>query len=183
MYKRQVSSRARALISPSPEWTDRLVYDVALALEGGLPDLAPVVARHGLDPSEFVLLLDDPVFLKAVLALREEIAAKGVVFQTRARSLAEDVLRTTHRLSKDPDVSPTVRHDCAKSIVRWAGYDKPDPETALGTGGVTISINIGGDDNRRLSLNKHGQGGVVVPETTDRETPLKPIRFTPDASL
>jgi len=175
-------SRASALISPAPQWTDRLVYDVALALEGGLPDLSPVVARHGLDPSEFVWLLDDSTFLKAVLALREEIAAKGVVFQTRARSLAEDVLRTTHRLSKDPDVSPTVRHDCAKSIVRWAGYDKPDPETALGTGGVTISINIGGDDNRRLSLNNSAtKAGVVVPETD--ETPLKPIRFTPDATL
>jgi hypothetical protein len=137
----------------APPWTDRLAYDVALALEGNLPDLTPVVDRNGVDPQEFALYLTDPVFLRTILTLREEIAQRGVVFQTRARSLAEDVLLTTHRLSRDNDVSPAVRHDCAKSVVRWAGYDKPDPTDAPGQsgGGVSINISIGGD-HRKLTL-------------------------------
>lgn len=142
-----------ALISPKA-WSDRLAYDVALALEGGLPDLSPVVMRHGLTGEDFTHYLNDQLFLKAVLTLREEIAAKGVVFQTRARTLAEDVLMTTHRLSRDADVSPAVRHDCAKSIVRWAGYDKPDiQEGAAGGGGVSININLTqGGDHRSVKI-------------------------------
>jgi len=170
------SAHVKALTSYTPEWNDRLAYDVALALEGGLPSLDPVVARHGVDPVEFVTLLDNPVFLKAILALREEISVKGVVFQTRARSLAEDVLMTTHKLSRDPDVSPAVRHDCAKSVVRWAGYDKPDTSDALGAdSGVTISINIGGD-HRSLSL------GTITPDDTRQapRTGLTPPQFEDD---
>ena len=144
---------------PSPPWSDALVYDVALALEGGLPDLTPVVRRHGVDPVEFATFLTDPVFLRAVLALREEIAEKGVVFRSRARALAEDVLRTTYALTRDGDISPGVRLESAQSIVRWAGLDKPPPAEAEAPGaggGVTISINIGGD-HRKLTM---GEGAA-----------------------
>lgn len=175
-----VSPQVRRLTTPAsaytPEWSDRLAYDVALALEGGLPSLDPVVARHGIDPAEFVNLLDNPVFLRAILVLREEISAKGVVFQTRARSLAEDVLHTTHKLSRDPDVSPAVRHDCAKSVVRWAGYDKPDSSDNLGAdSGVTISINIGGD-HRSVTVGAPAKAGL----DTDDDKPRRLLPKMPD---
>lgn len=164
-----------------PDWSDRLAYDVALALEGGLPDLSPVAMRHGLDPQEFISLLDNPVFLKTILALREEISVKGVVFQTRARSLAEDVLHTTHKLSRDPDVSPAVRHACAQSVVRWAGYDKPTGDGADGNdGGVTISINIGGD-HRSVTVGQPAKAGVTPPDDED-DRPRRLLPKMPDTN-
>lgn len=167
---------ATALTHPL-DWSERLAYDVALALEGGLPSMDPVIARHGLDSQDFVLLLDNPVFLRTVLALREEISIKGVVFQTRARSLSEDVLHTTHKLSRDPDVSPAVRHDCAKSIVRWAGYDKPETSPGLdGNSGVTISINIGGD-HRAVTLTQPPKAGLEPPDFDEEDS--KPRRLLP----
>lgn len=129
----------------SPRWTDRFAFDLALLLEGSGEKLDELLDRHEYSASELLIFKADPVFLKKVDAYREEVRTKGLTFRVKARAQAEELLQTSWLLIHDPVVSPAVKADLIKSTVKWAGLDTgPANEGAGAVGGVTISINLGG---------------------------------------
>jgi hypothetical protein len=80
-----------------------------------------------------------------VESFREEVRTKGLTFRVKARAQAEELLKTSWILIHDPIVSPAVKADLIKSTVKWAGLDTtPAGENANSAGGVTITINLGG---------------------------------------
>jgi len=126
-------------------WDDRFAFDLALLLEGSGEKLDELLDRHELDASDLLTFKKDATFLKQVGAYREEVRTKGLTFRVKARAQAEELLKTSWVLIHDPVVSPAVKADLIKSTVKWAGLDTtPAGEGANGAGGVTITINLGG---------------------------------------
>lgn len=141
-------------------WTERLAFDVALRLEGSGEDVAEILERHQITVSTLLVFNKDPVFLRQVGKFRDEIRDKGVTFRLKARTQAEELLKTSWVLIHSPDVSAAVKADLIKSTVKWAGLEpKGDVSAENGTGGVRITINLGGQEL--------GQATVVESETSE----------------
>jgi hypothetical protein len=114
-------------------------------MEGSGEKLDELLDRHEYDASDLLTFKNDANFLKKVEAFREEVRTKGLTFRVKARAQAEELLRTSWILIHDPIVSPAVKADLIKATVRWGGLETPPKEEGgSGAGGVTISINLGG---------------------------------------
>lgn len=128
-------------------WTERLAFDIALRLEGSGEEVSEILERHHIDASALLVFNKDPVFLRQVTKYRDEIKDKGVTFRLKARTQAEELLKTSWVLIHSPDVSPAVKADLIKSTVKWAGLEpKGDIAADSGAGGVRITINLGGQE-------------------------------------
>jgi hypothetical protein len=126
------------------KWTDRFVFDLALLMEGSGEKLDELLDRHEYDANDLLTFKGDAIFLQKLGACREEVRTKGLTFRVKARAQAEELLRTSWVLIHDPVVSPAVKADLIKSVVRWAGLETPPKEEGVGAaGGVTITINLG----------------------------------------
>jgi hypothetical protein len=130
------------------KWSDRLAMDVALALEGSGETMQEVMDRHEIGIEDIARFNKDPVFLKKVEALRNEVRDKGLTFKMKARAQAEELLTTSWVLIHDPTTSPAVKADLIKSTVKWAGLEpKNDVQSVEAGGGVKITINLGGQEH------------------------------------
>ena len=129
----------------STKWSDRLAFDVALALEGSGESMDEIKDRHHVTASDLLVFNKDPVFLKKVDRYRGEIRDKGMTFRLKARAQAEELLTTSYVLIHSPDVSPAVKADLIKSTVKWGGLEPKNNEvtTEGAGGGVKITINLG----------------------------------------
>lgn len=130
------------------KWNDRLAFEIALLLEGSGETLNEVLERNNFDALQLVQFKKDKVFLRKVEHYRTEIRDKGMTFKLKARAQAEELLATSWMLIHDPVVSPAVKADLIKSTVKWAGLEpKNEVSTGDNAGGVTISINLGGQEH------------------------------------
>ena len=128
-------------------WSERLAFDIALRLEGSGEEVDEILSRYELDLITFNKISKDPVFLDKVGKYRDEIKEKGVTFRLKARTQAEELLKTSWILIHSPDVSPAVKADLIKSTVKWAGLEpKGDFDVGGGVGGVKITINLGNQE-------------------------------------
>jgi len=126
------------------KWSDRLAFDVALALEGSGETLDEIKQRHRIAAADLLVFNKDKVFLKKVEHYRNEVREKGLTFRLKARAQAEELLTTSWGLIHSPDVSPAVKADLIKSTVKWAGLEvKLDEGNTDAAGGVKININFG----------------------------------------
>lgn len=127
-------------------WTNRLAFDLALRLEGSGDPLDDILQRHNITTNDLIKFNKDTTFHKKISDFRDEIRDKGITFKLKARAQAEELLKTSWLLIHDPGVSPSVKADLIKSTVKWAGLEpKPDATTESNTGGVKITINLGGE--------------------------------------
>jgi hypothetical protein len=132
---------------PPTKWTNRLAFDIALRLEGSGEELDEILSKHRIAAGDLLVFNKDPVFLRKVADFRDEVRDKGVTFRLKARTQAEELLKTSWVLIHDPSVSPAVKADLIKSTVKWAGLEpKGDTGAEVGTGGVKITINLGGQE-------------------------------------
>ena len=143
------------------KWSDRLAFDVALALEGSGETLDEIKQRHHIRSSDLMVFKGDPVFLKKVEHYREEVREKGLTFRLKARAQAEELLTTSWGLIHSPDVSPAVKADLIKSTVKWAGLEVKTEEGAGGAaGGVKININFG-NNAPPMTLTAEVEGDLI----------------------
>jgi len=130
------------------KWSDRLAMDMALLLEGSGETLQEIMDRHKIEVADINRFNNDSVFLKKVESLRNEVRDKGLTFKMKARAQAEELLTTSWVLIHDPTTSPAVKADLIKSTVKWAGLEpKNDQATTEISGGVKITINLGGQNH------------------------------------
>lgn len=128
------------------KWSDRLALDMALRLEGSGEDVAEIVLRHNITTAELIDFGRDKLFASKVSNFRNEVRDKGITFTLKARTQAEELLKTSWMLIHSPDTSAAVKADLIKSTVKWAGLEpKGDLMTADAGGGVRITINLGGE--------------------------------------
>lgn len=148
------------------KWSDRLAFDIALRLEGSGEDIVEIMARHRIVTTDLVAFNGDPVFLKKVGTFRDEIRDKGVTFKMKAKSQAEELLKTSWLLIHSPDVSAAVKADLIKSTVKWAGLEpKGDTGDSGASGGVRIMINLGGESLGSANVIEH----VATKEAADAD--------------
>lgn len=132
--------RSAKFVTP---WSDRLALDVALVLEGSGEAMDEVLERHNVTTEQMRDFEKDPVFLKKISALRDDVRTNGMTFKLKAKAQAEELLTTSWMMIHDVDVSPAVKADLIKSTVKWAGYE-PKNDTTVDVGaGVKITINLG----------------------------------------
>lgn len=143
------------------KWSDRLAFDVALALEGSGETIDEIKQRHHITATDLLVFNKDPVFLKKVEHYREEVREKGLTFKLKARAQAEELLTTSWGLIHSPDVSPAVKADLIKSTVKWAGLEVKTDENAGGVaGGVKININFG-SNTAPMTLTADVEGDLI----------------------
>ena len=143
------------------KWSDRLAFDVALALEGSGETLDEIKQRHHIRTSDLLVFNKDPVFLKKVEGYRDEVREKGLTFKLKARAQAEELLTTSWGLIHSPEVSPAVKADLIKSTVKWAGLEVKTDEGAGGAaGGVKININFG-NNAPPMTLTAEVEGDLI----------------------
>jgi len=135
------------------KWTDRLAFDIALALEGSGEKTSDILKHHEVTQKDFIHSISkDPVFLKKLGEFRDDIRANGLTFRMKARAQAEDLLTTSWALIHDINTSPAVKADLIKSTVKWAGLEPKDKDSGQGGGGVTITINLGDSEQNKLPI-------------------------------
>lgn len=136
-----------SFLQESTKWSNRLAFDIALRLEGSGEEVDEILERHHIQTQDLLTFNKDPVFLKKVETYRDEIHEKGILFKTKARMQAEELLTTSWCLIHNPDVSAAVKADLIKSTVKWAGLEpKNEPVDTGAGGGVRIMINLGGQE-------------------------------------
>jgi hypothetical protein len=128
------------------KWSDRLAFDIALMLEGSGETVDEIKDRHHITAHDLTAFNADPIFTKRVDAYRAEVTEKGLTFKLKARAQAEELLTTSWLLIHNPDVSAAVKADLIKSTVKWAGLETRSDDSDGPTGGVKITINLGGED-------------------------------------
>lgn len=130
------------------KWSERLALEVALKLEGSGEDLAEIVLRHNITTRDLLKFNKDRIFTDKVAQFRTEIRDKGLTFKLKARSQAEELLKTSWVLIHSSDTSAAVKADLIKSTVKWAGLEPKGDVMAdsEGNGGVRITINLGGQN-------------------------------------
>lgn len=135
------------MITSAIKWSERLAFDIALRLENSGEAVEDILSRHGLTGQDLLKISKDPVFAKKVESYRTEIREKGLTFRLKARAQAEELLKTSWVMIHSPEVSPAVKADLIKSTVKWAGLEpKNDVVTPDASGGVRITINLGGSE-------------------------------------
>lgn len=127
-------------------WTDKLAFEVALALEGSGEPIADIATRHNVTAQDVVEFTKDPQFQGRIEAYRKDIVENGLTFKLKARAQAEDLLTTSYLLIHDVDVPAAVKADLIKATVRWAGLEPKKDDTPYDASkGVSITINMGGN--------------------------------------
>jgi predicted RNA binding protein with dsRBD fold (UPF0201 family) len=153
-----MSDTSSQLVTRKPPWSDRLAFDIALRLEGSCESLEDIAAKYRITPEDIKAYAKDKLFERRVDEYRKDIEDKGLTFRLKARSQAEELLKTSWAMIHSPEISPAVRADLIKQTVKWGGLEvAADSEGP--TGGVSITINLGdsksevaGDDARVIHV-------------------------------
>jgi len=126
-------------------WSDKFVFEIALALEGSGEPIADILTRHNLTQQNLLDFTKDPQFQKRIEAYQKDIVENGLTFKLKARAQAEDLLATSYLLIHDGDVPANVKADLIKATVRWAGLEPKNTDPSIGEAGrgVSITINMG----------------------------------------
>lgn len=144
----------------------RVMLELALYLEGSGDDVTDLLQRHNMQPEELQKLLSNPIFRADLTKMRAEVREKGLTFKVKARTMAEELLKTTWELTQDTTTSPAVKADLIKAVVEW-GDLKPkskDGNTDNG-GGVRIMINLS-DNTTPRTINVTPSPAITYEEAT-----------------
>lgn len=141
------------LVSPvgpelRPEWSMRLVMDVAL---GTSTD--SILEAHDLQMHQFERIMTLPTFVLQVKDLRKKLEEEGASFKLKAQLQADFYLAKVHEKIMDPDTDEKVFTRLVEDVVRWGGLDTPQPVNTGGAlGGFSINISFPTDSKRGIII-------------------------------
>jgi len=119
------------------------MLELALYLEGSGDDVEDLLVRNQLDPGELQKLLANPIFRNDLSRMREEVRERGLTFKVKARTMAEELLKTTWDITQDISASPAVKADLIKAVVEWGDLKPRNKDTSQdNSGGIRIMINL-----------------------------------------
>ena len=123
----------------------RVLLEIALYLEGSGDTVEDVCNRNQITPEELLILLANPIFKGDLVRTREEVREHGLTFRVKARTMAEELLKTTWEITQDSTTSPAVKADLIKACVEWGDLKPKNKDMGqIGSGGVKIQINFRG---------------------------------------
>lgn len=139
-------STALATVAIRPEDPALLGFPPMLSIELAMHS-APVpeiCAAYGITKEEFIVLVDDPLFVQAYAGAKEMLQKDGMSFRIKAKLQAEELLKKSWAIIHSDSTPSNVKADLIKSTVRWAGYE-PKGDGPGGVGNAfQININLGG---------------------------------------
>lgn len=119
-------------------WPPKMTFDLAL---GDSPET--VCERYQITPEQYDRYIYHPAFRREVSEHQREIRENGVTFKEKAKVQAEMYLQDLDDLVTDTRVSPAVRLDAIKSVVKWAGFEPTkDANQTTNVPQFNIQINL-----------------------------------------
>lgn len=129
-----------------------LAMSVARNQVGANLPVEEVLLTEGLTRSEYDTIALNPQYKRYVLSYVKDLAENGYSFVSKARLLAEDLLKTAYGIAKDPDAPAAARVKMIENLVEW-GNVAPKAAVVVGNGqGFSITINIPGTNQQQEVL-------------------------------
>lgn len=145
-----------------------LALTVARNRVGPDDPIEEVLAREGIDPTDFSAILTDKTFKLYLKAYVTELQESGFSFATKCRVLAEDAVADIYHMVKDPEAPAAARIKGLENLVQWAGIGAKPTDTSSAAGGFSITFNV-------PSL---GAGAAPVNAQINVVSPEKPVFST-----
>lgn len=143
----------------------RIMLELALQLEGSGDEVADIIERNQISPEQLLIMLANPVFKADLARVRDEVREHGLTFRIKARTMAEELLKTTWQITQSDTTSPAVKADLIKSVVEWGDLKPKNKETGQGTGGgVRILINLSNNGGFDAGSSQKVHEIVGIPE-------------------
>lgn len=145
---------------------DVFLRDFALAIArnqvGANLPVHEVLSAEGLTQPEYDALQKNSVFTGYVAAYVKELTESGFSFAAKCRVLAEDLLRDSYQMAKDPDVPAAVRAKVVENLVKWGDLEPRKHAEVQAGPGFSITINIPGGVNTTTGTNSALKKADVV---------------------
>lgn len=141
----------------------RVMLEIALYLEGSGDTVEDILNRNQITPEDLKILVANPIFKADLARVREEVRENGLTFRVKARTMAEELLKTTWDITQDNSTSPAVKADLIKACVEWGDLKPKSKENAgVGAGGVRIVFNFAdlGGPNASSRIKNHEIVGI-----------------------
>jgi hypothetical protein len=130
-----------------PEWSMRLVMDVALNVS-----TESILEAHELTWDHFERICKMPTFVMQVETMRKELDKEGATFRLKCQLQADHYLVEVHKKIMDPSTDEKVFTRLVEDVVRWGGLDAPAQVNDGGLGGFSININFGQNKDRGITI-------------------------------
>lgn len=118
-------------------YSQHFIMELALGLES--PDALCI--RYDITPSEYSLLLANPVFQTDLTHWKSKMVDEGLSFKLKARIQAESYLEEIDELISDPTTSKETKLAAISRIVSWAGLEQSKTTSEAGSK-PSVTINI-----------------------------------------
>jgi hypothetical protein len=133
---------ALATTTVRPDNPAELGFPPMLAMELALhvASVPEICASYDISKEEFLVLIENPLFIQAYAVAKESLAKDGMSFKVKAKLQAEKLLEKSWSLIHSDATPSAVKADLIKSTIRWAGYEPKGD--AAGGNGTAFQINI-----------------------------------------
>lgn len=130
-----------------PEWSMRLVMDVALGTS-----TESILEAHDLQYHQFQQICENPQFVARVAGLKKDLEKEGASFRLKAQLQADFYLAKVHEMIMNPDTDERVVTRLIEDTVRWGGLDSPPTVGDGSVGGFSINISFGQNERRGITI-------------------------------
>ena len=119
------------------DYSQHFIMELALGLE--TPDALCI--RYDITPSEYALLLANPIFQTDLAHWKQKMVDEGLSFKLKARVQAESYLEQIDDIITSPNTSQETKLAAISRVVGWAGLEQ-SKTTSETSNKPTVTINI-----------------------------------------
>lgn len=130
-----------------PEWSMRLVMDVALG-----SSTESILEAHEIQYHQFEQICASPQFVARVEELKKNLEKEGASFRLKAQLQADFYLAKVHEMIMSSETDERVKTRLIEDVVRWGGLDSAPAVGGGQAGGFSIAINFGMNTSRGITI-------------------------------
>lgn len=121
-------------------WPPTLAIEVALKID----NIQTICENNQVTFEEWQRIKANPAFLVELATAMDALKKEGGSFKLRAGIMASDFLEEAFKMvkQKNDEITPSMRADMIKTVVRWAGWDNPAAKDSAQSGIPPLRINI-----------------------------------------
>jgi hypothetical protein len=139
-----VSSLATTTVNPDDPATLGFPPMLPVELAMHTASVPEICTSYGITKDEFLVLIENPLFVQAYAAAKEALQKDGMSFKLKAKLQAEKLLEKSWLLIHSDHTPSAVKADLIKSTIRWAGYEPKGDTGGIAGNAFQININLGG---------------------------------------
>jgi len=120
----------------------RLPYELVISAD----EAESIFEKYGVTQERAFLLMQNPLFQRALKTAEAELKESGITFRTKARLMAEDLLEEGYQIATDPDAPANVRASIIQWVAKMGDLEPVKKDGMVQQGGFTLHIDLGGGD-------------------------------------